>query len=338
MRYVVPLLLLLVGCDKPAPEPLSLAGPTMGTSYLVKLSALPDGVTMAVVRSEVALTLERVNQEMSGWIADSELARFNRDAASDWFPVSAETAKVVTEAGRISTLSGGAFDVTVSPLINLWGFGTTQRNQPEPEQQALEAARAHVGYHKLIVRTSPPAFKKLDPALTLNLAAIAKGYGVDAVAAALDGLGITDYLVEVGGEVYGKGQRPDGRPWQIGIERPTFSSRTVQRVVSLTGRAMATSGDYRNFRDIGGRRVSHTIDPRTGRPISHRLASVTVIAASCMEADGLATALMVLGPEAGLALADREGIAALLIVRDVDGFTEHESAAFTRELAAERGQ
>ena len=336
------LVLMLASCKDHTAQPYSLAGPTMGTGYLVKLWALPAGVTLDTVRPEVVLAMEQIEGRLSGWRAESEIARFNDNRSSDWFAVSADTARVLIAAQRIAKLSGGAFDVTVSPLVDLWGFGTTERQQPEPDQKSLSQARAHVGWRKLQVRARPPALRKLDPALRINLGAIAKGHAVDRVAEALDELGVKDYLVEIGGEVRGKGQRPDGRPWRIGIERPAYAARDVQRVVALSGRAMATSGDYRNYRDLGGKRVSHIIDPRSGRPIEHGLASVSVIAASCMEADALATALMVLGTKEGLPLAEREGISALFISRGRDGFIsrgrdgllEKASSAFLRELEA----
>lgn len=323
----LPLLLMLcgiaAGCTDPAAAPTSsrlhLTGATMGTSYSIRLAALPDGVTAEELQSEVDVRLERVNDQMSTWRPDSELSRFNRSDAPDWFKVSADTVRVVTEAKRISELSGGAFDVTINPLIALWRFNTEERLQKLPDDAAIQAALGQTGHDRIAVRDDPPALKKSAGDLSVDLSAIAKGFGVDVIAEYLDDVGIEAYMVEIGGEVRTRGRKPDGTPWRVGVEAPLDGRRQLHGVIELVNLSLATSGDYRNFEKIDGKRYSHTLDPRTGRPVEHQLASVSVLHQECMAADGLATALMVLGPVDGYNWADEHGIPALFIIREDDG-------------------
>jgi thiamine biosynthesis lipoprotein len=220
--------------------------------------------------------------------------------------------------------------VTVGPLVNLWGFGPGRGEDRVPSATEVEEARARVGYARLEVRDPPPAVRKAIPDLYVDLSAIAKGYGVDRVSEYLESQGVGRYLVEVGGEVRGRGRNARGTPWKVAVERPAEGERAAYAVVEVDGVGVATSGDYRNFFEKDGRRYSHTIDPATGRPVTHALASVTVVSDTCMTADALATGLNVLGPEAGYALAEREGIAALFIVREGQGFARRATAAFAR--------
>ena len=331
---LVALLLPLLACT-PAPEHqvLELQGATMGTSYSIQVVDLPSGVDPNALRDRIATELDRVNALMSTYRESSELSGFNRSRSTDWIPVSPQLASVVKEAIWTSEVSGGAFDATVGPLVNLWGFGPGKRTDTPPADDRIAQARAHVGYHKLSVRQEPPALRKSDPDLYLDLSAIAKGYGVDRVAELLERTGITDYLVEIGGELRGRGQNGRGRPWRIAVERPDPGVREVERIVELRGGAMATSGDYRNFFEQDGKLYSHTIDPTTGRPVTHNLASVTVLAPRTAKADALATALLVLGPKAGPALAESLGIPALFIQRTPDGYEERQSGTFDSHLA-----
>ncbi len=223
----------------------------------------------------------------------------------------------------------GVFDVTVGPLVNLWGFGPQRGLDRIPEPQALAAARERVDYRLLALRDDPPALRKARPDLTIDLSAIAKGYGVDEIAGLLESVEVTDYLVDIGGELRARGVNDQGEVWRIGIEQPRADGRQVERIIGLRDTAMATSGDYRNFFEIDGRRYSHIIDPRTGWPVAHRLASVSVLHPSAMTADGWATGLLALGPESALALADREQLAVLLIVISDDGFETRATAAFS---------
>lgn len=309
---------------------MAIAGRTMGTTYSIKVDRLPAGFDAQKLQAEIDARLETVNDQMSTWREDSELSRFNRYDETDWFPVSAATAKVVAAALEISEQSAGAFDVTVMPLINLWSFGPEQRARKVPTDEQLGAARALVGWEKLHVRRDPPALRKDAPGVSVDLSAIAKGYGVDAVAEYLDELKVAGYLVEIGGEVRTRDARPDGSLWRIGIEAPLDESRTVFDAIELADRSLATSGSYRQFFFENGRRYSHTIDPRTGKPIEHHLASVTIVADDCMTADALATTLMVLGPDEGYNWAVERGLAALLLVGDGERFEERPTPEFER--------
>lgn len=327
MRYLLAFAALawLAGCGAEA-EFRRYGGDTMGTYYQVTARCPID------VGQQIETTLRQVNDEMSTYLPDSELSRFNSAPPGDWVPVSATLAEVVAAADLLSRESGGAFDVTVGPLVNLWGFGPDGAGAP-PSDAAVADTLAGVGHRHLEVRRDPPALHKTR-ALYVDLSAIAKGHGVDRVVTRLDEAGCADLLVDIGGEVRGRGSSPSGRPWRIGIEVPDPQQMgSVQRVIELEDAAVATSGDYRNFLEADGRRYSHTIDPRTGYPVEHTLASVSVVHGSAMWADGYATLLNVLGPEQGLAFAERAGLAAMFIERRENGFRERYTAAFEGLLA-----
>jgi len=300
----------------------------MGTTWNVRITA-PD-LAEEQLREGIQAVLDRIETRMSTYRPDSELSRFNRAQVTDWFPVSAETAKVVAEAVRIGTLTDGAFDITVGPLVDLWGFGPDFHPDRIPAQGLIDAALAHTGYQKVKVRMDPPALRKTGPGIQIDLSGIAKGYAVDAVTAYLRQLGVKNFMVEVGGEVRVAGHKSDGQAWHIAIERPADEGSAVERILSLTNQGMATSGDYRNFFFLAGVRYSHTIDPHTGWPVRNHPASATVVHTSTMTADALATAMLVLGRERGLALAQREGLAVFLIERNKQGFKEYASPAFRR--------
>ncbi|RKZ37877.1 MAG: FAD:protein FMN transferase ApbE [Gammaproteobacteria bacterium] len=318
--------------DTPTPKKLTFRGQTMGTTYQVTVAHQPADTDQATIGQEIAAVLARIEGRMSTYRPESELSRFNRDELTQWIPLSAETVTVVTAAQKISGLSDGAFDITVAPLVNLWGFGPRPRPAEPPAAEEVTAALARVGYQRLAVRQSPPALRKQHGTLSVDLSAIAKGYAVDQVAEALARRGLKHVLVDVGGELRALGNNPEGVPWRIAIETPDARRGKFQRTLVATNVGVATSGDYRNYFERDGRRYSHTIDPRSGRPIEHRLASVTVVAKSAMQADGLATALLVMGAEQGQQLAAREGIAALFIVRHADGFRELHTPALKNYL------
>ncbi len=290
----------------------------MGTRYRVSVPA-PQR-TEAALRAGVERRLAAVDAAMSTWRVDSELARFNARTETAWVPVSPALYTVLKAAGEISEVTDGAFDVTVGPVVNLWGFGPERRPSTPPTAAALAAARARVGHQLLQLADAPPRARKLHGDLYVDLSAIAKGYAVDRVADWLAATGHRDFLVEVGGEIRSRGRRADGAPWQVGIAWPEAGTAAVARVLALTDTGLATSGDYRQYFEYEGRRYSHEIDPATGRPLEHALASVTVLEASCMRADALATGLLVLGPARGPALARRLGLAALFLVRRQQGF------------------
>ena len=295
-------------------------GMTMGTTYTVRtVTGRPWNLSERErIGTLIQSTLDEIEAKMSHYDTNSELSRFNRIQGAAPFTVSADPFEVVRLAQEISVLTGGALDITVGPLVNAWGFGPSEPVQLPPDPGQLARLEARVGYDQLTLDPVLLTLTKKTPGLECDLSAVAKGYGVDRVADVLAEVGVTRFMVEVGGEISAVGLNQQDRPWRIGIERPTAEGG-IETVVPLRNHAMATSGDYRNTREIEGQLVSHTIDPRTGRPVDHQLASVSVISEHCAVADGLATALEVLGPEQGYALAVRQGWAALFLVRLDDG-------------------
>lgn len=295
----------------------------MGTTWSVRLVAGasgPAGAEIEELREALSADLARVNALLSTWDPESELSRFNRSVSLDPFPVSAETFEVFRWAQALSAETGGAFDVTVGPLVDAWGFGAQEDAQAVPDEGTIARLREKSGMHLLTLDPEGQWIQKAHPAVRGDVSAIAPGYAADRLAALLTDRGFADFLVDVGGELVARGRNENGATWRVAVERPGgTSARSIERVVPLTDAAIATSGDYRNYHEIDGVRVAHILDPRTGRPIAHRLASVTVIDRLAVRADALATALMVLGPDEGLALADRLDLAALLLVRRADG-------------------
>lgn len=340
MRYAA-IFWLLLTCSASA-KTFELRGATMGTTYQIKFVADSDAVDAKNLHEQVERVLAEVDRQMSTYRPDSELSRFNCDAAGEWFPVSEATAEVCAAAREISEKTHGAIDVTVGPLVRLWHFGPTndsaapdQSFRP-PDDQAIAAARRTVGYRKLEVRAAPPALRKEVDGLEVDLSSIAPGYAVDELSELVAERGIDNYMVEIGGEVRAAGTREDDRPWRIGVERPTTGDRELQVSLPLTNAAIATAGDYRKFFEHAGQRFSHVIDPATGRPVEHSLASVTVVADSCIEADGWDTPLLVLGPDEGFQTAVRHGIAALFIERRGEQFNVRTTPAWRSRQAATR--
>ncbi len=300
----------------------------MGTTYRVRLAETVDPAARAAVTARIARELELVDERMSAWRPDSELTRFNDWRTTEPQPISPETLEVLVEAEGVAQRTGGAFDVTVAPLVAAWGFGARASTGPPPDSARLAALRARVGWERLRLDPIQGTAAKDHPEMALDLDGIAPGYAVDRLAAALEELGWTDYLVEIGGEVRARGRNAAGEPWRVGVERADATSEQLARVVPLGDSALATSGDYRSTRIAGGRRLSHIIDPRTGRPAAHALAAATVLAPRCITADALATALMVMGPDDALAFAERQGLAVLLQVRENGQLVERTSTAF----------
>ncbi|MDO6440751.1 FAD:protein FMN transferase [Marinobacter sp. 2_MG-2023] len=321
----------LAGCSfQPDEEVWEISGPVFGTTYHISVVAPEDRKKLEVLAKGIDEALEDVDASMSTWRKDSELSKLNRrEDQSDWVPLSKGLYEVLAKADEISRLTDGAFDVTIGPVVNLWGFGPEARPEQIPSEQRLAQVLSRTGYEQLALRASPPAVKAALPQY-IDLSAIAKGYGVDAVARYLDSEGIESYLVEIGGEVRTSGAKPDGNVWRLAIEQPVEGAEhTINLIVSLPSRAMATSGDYRNYYESEGRRFSHTIDPETGKPITHNLASVTVIADDSMSADALATGFTVMGFERASALATRDNIPAYFIIRTENGFEGHQTPAFS---------
>jgi thiamine biosynthesis lipoprotein len=313
--------LALAGCGE-RPRTAAAArfgGETMGTTYVVKLAgAALSSARLEALRADVHAALDGVNRGMSIYRPDSELMRLNRHPAAVPLPLSKDLFEVLEAGQRVAGLSQGAFDVSVAPLVDAWGFGAEKQNAVPPAAQ-IEARRGLIDWRGLRLDPAQRTAVKAHAALQADLGGIAKGYGVDLAARALEAAGIEHYMIEVGGEVRTRGNNAQGQAWRIGIEEPDAVPQRARIVVPLSGRSMATSGDYRIYFEQGGRRYSHEIDPRTAAPIAHGLASVTVVADDCMSADALATALIVLGPQAGWALAQRQGLAAHFIVRGEDG-------------------
>ncbi|TOY91615.1 FAD:protein FMN transferase [Vibrio fluvialis] len=318
-------LLLLAGCKQP-PQQVHLSGPTMGTSYNIKYLQQDGLPSSDELHKEIDRLLEEVNDQMSTYRKDSELSRFNQYQGTEPFEVSNQTATVVKEAIRLNGLTEGALDVTVGPLVNLWGFGPEARPEVVPTDAELAERKANTGIHHLSVEGNK--LSKDLPHLYVDLSTIAKGWGVDVVANYIESQGIHNYMVEVGGEIRLKGLNRDGVPWRIAVEKPTVDERSIQEIIEPGDMAIATSGDYRNYFERDGVRYSHIINPQTGRPIHNRVVSVTVLDKSCMTADGLATGLMVLGDEKGIEIAEQNHIPVFMIVKTDDGFKEIASNAF----------
>ncbi len=268
----------------------------MGTFYEITLAASEDIPEPDELQQGIETLLNQINQQMSTYIKESEISRFNASSSTEWFSISPDFAKVVSEALEVSKQTDAFFDPTVGPLVNLWHFGPDLSTDKIPDDAIIKQTMEVVGYEKLHVRLRPPAIRKEKAGLKIDLSAIAKGYAVDRVAGLLSEKGYQNYLVNIGGEVVARGKKNDQASWRLGIEKPVENQREVTQIVTLTNNAMATSGDYRNFYKIDGQKFSHTIDAKTGRPVTHSLHSVSVITETCMQADALATALMVMGP------------------------------------------
>lgn len=318
---------------------VTLQGKTMGTTYTVKYIAsshhtLPEN---SEVQKQLDDLLMEVNRQMSTYQQDSEISQFNQSSAAKTpQSISADFATVMAESIRLNQVTEGALDVTVGPLVNLWGFGPNKNIEKSPTPEQLSAVKQVIGLDKIVFRqpengTQATLTKKID-GVYVDLSAIAKGFGVDKLAQHLDALGIQNYLVEIGGELRGKGKNAQGEFWRVGIEQPSLAQQqNSQIVIPLDNQALATSGDYRNFyTDEHGNRLSHIINPKTELPINHNLASVSVVADSTMTADGLATGLFVLGETDALRVAEREKLAVFLIVKTPNGYETKMSSEFKK--------
>ncbi|HDR1021705.1 TPA: FAD:protein FMN transferase [Pasteurella multocida] len=325
---------LLVACDK-SPEVVTLQGKTMGTTYSVKyIDDAQVTLSSSDVHEKIELLLRDVNNKMSTYIATSELSLLNQSTRTEApIEISNDLGIVLQESIRLHGVTEGALDVTVGPIVNLWGFGPEKGKTKENMDDKVQKAKQWVGIDKmkLYYINNKYLLQKTIPQLYIDLSAIAKGFGVDKVAQYVESIGAKNYLVEIGGEVRAKGKKLDGKAWQIAIEKPTFDgSRAISQIVGLKDMAMATSGNYRNYFEENGERFSHEIDPKTGYPIKHRLASITVISDSAMTADGLATGLYVLGEEKALEVAEKYNLRVYLIVKTDNGFEARMSSAFEK--------
>ena len=285
--------------DKSVLEQLVFRGETMGTTYTVKLIVEneEEKTKWKGIQAKFDKKLERINDLMSTYRPMSAISQFNRHAQTDLFPVADEFLNVTATALDIGAKTEGAFDITLGPLIDAWGFDKTGRHIDRPSAEAIAALKPYLGLDKVIAQDK--GLTKVDSRVQINLSGIAKGYAVDAIATVIHKAGGKRFMVEIGGEIAVRGKNAKGKPWKLGINRPTPEASRLELIetVQLEDAAMATSGSYRNFFNREGRRYHHIIDPRTGEPVLHSLVSVTVIAPTCMQADALATAAMVLGQE-----------------------------------------
>ncbi len=307
-----------------------LQGRTMGTTYNIKVVATKEQLVDLKLQQQIDAALIQVNQEMSTYIKTSEISLFNSSISTDAIEISAGFARVLKESIRLGQLSEGKLDVTVGPLVNLWGFGPDQRPDKVPSDELLAATKKRVGLQNLVLEGNQ--LSKKIPDLYIDLSTTAKGYGVDVVAELIESNGFTNYLVEIGGEMRLRGFKHTGELWAIAIEKPLSNERSVQQAIIPKDNAVATSGDYRIYFEADGQRFSHIIDPATGKPIKHNLVSVTVIHPSSMTADGLSTTLMVMGVEQGMAFAVKNDLAALFIVKTENGFDEQFTVKFKQYL------
>ncbi|WP_236198607.1 FAD:protein FMN transferase [Pseudomonas pseudonitroreducens] len=317
------LVTVLAGCGQSVER---FGGPTMGSSYTVQYVTTGKAPDTAKLKAEVDAILERLDEQFSTYREDSLISRFNARPAGSCMALPVDMRKLWSYGEQLAQQSGGAFDLTVEPLMNLWGFGPQSRTEKVPDASALARERARVG-HQHVRLEGDQLCKDVDAQLDFD--SIVAGYAVDQVSARLAELGLTDYLVEITGELKAVGHKPDGTPWRIALEVPSSErERQVERSVALDGIGLSTSGDYRNYFEEGGQRYSHTFDPRTGTPVRHALAAVTVADAQALHADGLSTLLMVLGPEEGYTFAERNGLAAFFIVRQGEGFVTRATTRF----------
>ena len=323
-------LCFLVSCTQ-KPETHIYQGSTMGTTYTVKVVTGPKQTVPKDLQQQIDKTLEDFNLIMSTYIENSELSRLNHAPEGAWLNVSPSLFYLLDMSKQMSQLTGGAFDVTVGPLVNLWGFGPEEREQRLPSDEVLAETRKRVGYHLFDLDLEKSAItRKAD--IYIDLSAIAKGFGTDIISDFLSSKGFENYMVEIGGELFLTGHNAQEELWSIGVEKPSLAHDGAVQAISVSDAGIATSGDYRNYVEIEGQRFSHTIDPATGKPITHNLASVTVIAPTGAEADALATAINVMGPERGFEFAKKYDLAVYLLIRENEGFTSKHTDSFTKYL------
>lgn len=319
---------LLQGCGGDRLE--SLSGPTMGSTYSVQYVRHSNGPAASLLKREVEGILAEVDRQMSTYRSDSDIERFNELPANSCQPMPEPVLQLVRVGEQLSRDSDGAFDLTVEPLLNLWGFGPQGREEKVPSAPALAQVQQRVGHGHLRIEGAQLC---KDAAVEVDFNSIAAGYAVDRMAARLTELGVENFLVEATGELKAVGHKVDGSPWRIALEEPRDDQQVAQRVIALDGYGVSTSGDYRNYFEQDGQRFSHTFDARVGKPITHKLASVTVIHPSALMADGLSTLLLILGPEAGWDYAEKHRIGAFFVMRADKGFVTRSNPAFDALLA-----
>ena len=338
---LVSVVLLLAGCDN-ASTPVALKaaatvleGKTMGTFWRVSVVGI-DNARADQLRQKVQQQLDADDQLLSTWKNDSALMRFNHSSSLTPWPVNEAMADIVTESLRIGYKTQGAMDITVGPLVNLWGFGPDKQPVKTPTQAQIDVAKARTGlaFLSVINRSGRQYLQKSIPDLFVDLSTVGEGYAADHLARLMTEEGISRYLVSVGGALVSRGMNADGQPWRVAIQKPTDRENAVQAIVDINGHGISTSGSYRNYYELDGQRISHVIDPQTGRPITHKLVSVTVIAPTALEADGWDTGLMVLGPQKAQQVVREQGLAVYMIMKEGDGFTTWMSPQFEAFLVS----
>ncbi|UYU30848.1 FAD:protein FMN transferase ApbE [Siccibacter colletis] len=336
LRYSLFLLLtlMLAGCDRAAENaPLVLEGKTMGTSWRVSLAGV-DAQRTPELRRQIQAQLDADDRLLSTWKDDSALMQFNHSTSTAPWPVDAAMADIVTLSLRIGHKMQDAMDITVGPLVNLWGFGPDKQPVATPDAAQIAAARARTGLqHLRVINAADSQWLQKDiPDLFVDLSTVGEGYAADHLAQLMARNGISRYLVSVGGALVSRGMNAEGKPWRVAIQKPTDRENAVQAVVDINGHGISTSGSYRNYYELDGKRLSHVIDPATGRPITHKLVSATVIAPTALEADTWDTGFMVLGPEKAREVALAQGLAVYLISKEQDGFSVWMSPQFKSYL------
>ncbi|MBK8946708.1 MAG: FAD:protein FMN transferase [Ignavibacteriae bacterium] len=327
--------LILVSCSSPIQRDVySLAGTTMGTTYSLKVIEPQESKKLIRLDKKIDSVLVDVNNKMSTYIKTSELSLFNQSQLTDWINFSPDLYHVFSTAKRISQESNGSFDITVGPLVNLWGFGPAKKDSLIPSEEQIIETLKNVGMDKIQIDIDNNRVMKNNVNVYCDLSAIAKGYGVDKVGLFLEKVGLNEYMIEIGGEVRTKGKNKNNENWKIGISSP--ASDGLQKVLEISNYSVATSGDYFNYFEEKGIRYSHTIDPKTGKPITHKLASVTVIHKNCENADAYATAIDVLGPEAGYDFALKLKLPVFMIVRENENFIEKMTPQFEEFVRKEK--
>ena len=323
----------LSGCERGSGfETVAFSGATMGTTYNIKVIVQPEQKTIAErTQPVIDEQLKAFNQSLSTYISDSEIMKINAAPKNEWLEVSSRFLSVLILSQTISGLSGGAFDATVGPLVNAWGFGPDWTQSQTPTEATLQEVMANVGYQSIEIDKPLSRIRKLKD-VQLDFSAIAKGYAVDEIADYLWDQGMHHFMVEIGGELRLHGHNVQGQAWRIGVESPQEGGKI--RPIGLSEAGLATSGDYRNYYEKNGMRFSHTIDPSTGKPITHNLASITVVADTAAKADALATAFSVMGGDEALRLANTQGVAVYLIERSGDAFTTRHNDYFLPYLEA----
>lgn len=337
------LCILLCACDSPASSPVAehtarvLDGKTMGTSWRVSIIGVDEN-SVPTLRQKIEAQLNADDHLLSTWKKDSALMQFNLASTTEPWPVSAELADIITLSLRIGAKTDGAMDITLGPLVNLWGFGPYPQPLTTPTTQQIAAAKARMGLqHLTVINHADHQYLQKDIAdLFVDLSTVGEGYAADHLARLMEQEGISRYLVSVGGALVSRGMNAHDKPWRVAIQKPTDQENAIQALVDINGHGISTSGSYRNYYQLEGKRISHVIDPYTGRPVEHNLLSVTVIAPTALEADGWDTGLMVLGPEKAQAVAREQGLAVYMIIKDGDKFTSWMSPQFRPFLVGEK--